>query len=127
MVGCALKCTNSSDKSDSKMYSFVRFPKDERMIQIWVKACGNPKCTKNSRLCTAHFDEDQFIRLTNNTKLLEFALPTLFSLKAPMSEKIMQTSAGSHVLDSTINTPMNFRRMFASNKSEMTTQKFVID
>lgn len=82
MVGCAaLKCTNSSDKNYGKKISFVRFPRDERLLQIWTRACGHVKITPNSRLCTDHFSDDQFLRLAHTTKLIDFAVPTIFSFK----------------------------------------------
>lgn len=104
MVGCAaFKCLNRSDNDPSKKFSFVRFPKDQKLLAIWAKACKNNKITANSRLCTSHFENDQFIRLHNATKLLDYAVPTLFSFIETPTPKLMMTTQPSD--DNIMNQP----------------------
>lgn len=124
MVGCAaLKCTNSSDKNEAKKFSFVRFPKEKRLFEIWTRACGNIKISKNARLCTEHFDTDQFIRALNTTKLLDCAVPTIFAFENEPVEKIMFTTAMDTKMDPVcpIRVPLgDVKRIFNSNEFNTT-------
>lgn len=121
MGGCAaFKCTNSSDKNETKKLSFVRFPKDKRLFEIWTRACGNLKVTHNSRLCTEHFESDQFIRALHNTKLLDYAVPTLFAFKNDSPKKIMFTSPMNEITPIKVPRDDAVKRIFSFNEFDTT-------
>ncbi|XP_034253768.1 uncharacterized protein LOC117652783 [Thrips palmi] len=59
MVGCCVgNCTNSSAKG----FGMFRFPKDPKFRGKWTDVCDRPGWapSNHSRMCDAHFDENQW-------------------------------------------------------------------
>ncbi|XP_012214789.1 THAP domain-containing protein 1-like [Linepithema humile] len=59
--------------------SFFKFPlKDENLLKKWFEVIPynkNRKITKNSRICSQHFEESQYIYVGNKRVLKEGAIP----------------------------------------------------
>lgn len=99
MVYCSVQdCHNSNDKKSknkNKTVQFHRFPKDPELCKLWVEKCNKKIInTKNSRICSVHFDENSFTlksRLLNmslkNKKLNKNAIPTLL---LPIEETVTE-------------------------------------
>jgi hypothetical protein len=67
MVLCAAFGCNSLSGRDK--VNFFRFPKDNKLRKVWCSRIGRASCVnkfkvyspnKNSRLCSLHFEENQF-------------------------------------------------------------------
>jgi hypothetical protein len=75
MVLCAAFGCNSLSGRDK--VNFFRFPKDQKLRKVWCSRMGRASCVnefkvyspnKNSRLCSLHFEENQF---THSSAFLE--------------------------------------------------------
>ena len=61
---CAVSGCKNHNKKKKTSIMFFRFPKDEFLRNIWIKACNKPTTInpKNARMCSAHFGQDCFVR-----------------------------------------------------------------
>uniref|UniRef100_A0AAY4DCQ7 THAP domain-containing protein 1 n=1 Tax=Denticeps clupeoides TaxID=299321 RepID=A0AAY4DCQ7_9TELE len=85
----ALNCTNRYSPGNS--LHFFRFPlKDESRLQWWLINMGRGEWTpsKDSRLCSSHFEEKCFYRtLDGLLRLNKIAIPTIFSSSDPLRKR----------------------------------------
>ena len=107
---CAPDCTNDSTQPSGRDLSFYSFPADEDLRSEWIRNLGRiARCavsstgshrlfqpTRHDRLCSAHFEPNQFkrnmmaefvtagmmaTRKRPHLKLISGAVPTIFSHK----------------------------------------------
>ncbi|XP_022242105.1 THAP domain-containing protein 11-like [Limulus polyphemus] len=94
---CVPHCTNDSRYDKKGRLSFHRFPKDKTLRKQWICNIGRDvgeyfqhqkrkrqdesysEITDNTRVCSAHFKEDDIIKtLTGLRKLKANTVPSLF-------------------------------------------------
>lgn len=108
MVLCAAFGCNSL--SGREKVNFFRFPKDKKLRKVWCNKIGRANSAskykvyspnKNSRLCSLHFEEDQFTHSASFLETIGFkatfrrtlktdAVPTIFSVTAGKRLEIQQ-------------------------------------
>src|SRR6218665_2540380 len=62
---CAVaSCKNTWRTGATKSLSFHKFPKDDRLVKVWISRCcrKDPFNARTSVICSEHFEDDQFIR-----------------------------------------------------------------
>lgn len=98
MPGCAFPgCRGSRDCPDSEHISFHRFPKGSNLKEAWLRACelreDFPTEHTNARICSRHFNDDDFERdlkaellnLKEKRQLKNTAVPRANEKKAILS------------------------------------------
>lgn len=78
-------CNNTYKHCD---YSFFKFPvKDNKILKVWVKNCGNPELVNSEKLnyrkiCEVHFNQTD-VYISGKRKLLrKSAVPFVYSQSA---------------------------------------------
>ena len=99
---CPIKfCYNSKrDKTGLKWYSFPT--QNESLKSLWLKACGKSEIGKSMKVCSAHFDDEDYPADTRILRMLKRdAVPKGRSL---FHYFIQQTTSdiSSYVLDKSI-------------------------
>ncbi|CAG9771664.1 unnamed protein product [Ceutorhynchus assimilis] len=64
-IYCAVAyCNNHHIRKADKNYSFFTFPKDQEYRRLWIEKCqrSGEWTPENSRICSEHFTEDDFVR-----------------------------------------------------------------
>jgi len=62
---CAVaSCKNTGRNEAGKNLSFHRFPKDDRLVKVWISRCcrKDPFNVNTARICSEHFENEQFVR-----------------------------------------------------------------
>ncbi|CAH2109178.1 unnamed protein product [Euphydryas editha] len=83
MPSCSgFSCKNRSETKHLKSHgiSYHTFPKDVNLKKMWFDATGRPSNwfpTKNSTICSIHFEEKMFQPLKKKRSLFKWAIPKL--------------------------------------------------
>ena len=96
MVYCmAFGCTN--DSRNTKNISYHKLPDNNELKKVWLVKISreDPKISKNSVLCSEHFEQDCFERdlkaellgTKRKAKLKSGAIPNIFSHRVPEKKR----------------------------------------
>ncbi|CAG4947723.1 unnamed protein product [Parnassius apollo] len=80
MVSCAVSNCDVTRRNNPNNYTFHRLPSRPALRDKWIRIINRPNWTpsKNSTVCSEHFDEKCFIQRTRQRVLLKDSVPTLF-------------------------------------------------
>lgn len=100
MSSCVASNCDTCSKKPEPGVTFHYFPKNEEMRKKWISAVGrkNWQASGQSKLCSRHFTEDQFIKSsTNKVCLKKDAVPCVFPEYSSVSEEVEEASLRCNV------------------------------
>ncbi|XP_050543838.1 uncharacterized protein LOC126906933 [Daktulosphaira vitifoliae] len=111
---CSVPFCNSNN-IDFKRISFFKFPKDEKLRNIWMKNCGvdfQPEAFlsyfKCPKICEEHFEKTMYRRLNNFCSLHHDAVPTLFNDETLKHKELKDNQVNTEFPNQNINSnPLN--------------------